>query len=177
MLHLSFLRWSLGLLATALPLLLAAQLDYALDIPDIAGDVTQSDFVGQIEITSFSYGVEAELDGPRTAGSVSQGCFLLGKSVDRASPLLFAAVTTRRSFPEITLTAYRYNDGNLSLPIVYTFRNVHITKWETGAEGESGIDEVIGIVAEEVEIEYTIYDETGAREGIITTSYNFAVPE
>ncbi|WP_116126468.1 type VI secretion system tube protein Hcp [Lewinella sp. IMCC34183] len=162
------------LLVLILPSMLTAQLGYALEIPDIPGEETRLGFEDQITISSFSYGVSSDDDGGSSRPSVTQGCFLLGKFTDRATPFLFDAVARHRRFDEITFTAYRTTEGTVNL-IVYELRDVKITKWETGAEDGTAIEEVIGLVAEEVEVTYYLQDPSGGQTEY-SMKYNFATP-
>ncbi|PPK87670.1 type VI secretion system Hcp family effector [Neolewinella xylanilytica] len=163
----------LGLLVFALPNLLSAQLAYALEIEDIAGELSAVGYEDQIKICSFSYGISSDAGSGRVSPSVTQGAFLLGKSTDRATPFLFAAVARIRRFDEVTLTAYREGAGNQVI-MIFEFTNVVFTKFETGAEGSEGIDEVIGLLAEEVEITYRYYGNDGALAGTYVERFNFA---
>lgn len=165
-------RLLVGLLLLILPCLLTAQLGYALEVPDIPGEETRLGFEDQITISSFSYGVSSDDERGSSRPSVTQGCFLLGKSTDRATPFLFDAVTRHRRFDEMTFTAYRTTEGTVNL-IVYELRNVKITKWETGAEDGTAIEEVIGLVAEEVEVTYYLQDPSGGLTEY-SVKYNFA---
>ncbi|WP_116109194.1 Hcp family type VI secretion system effector [Lewinella sp. IMCC34191] len=174
MIHVTSFRWLLGLMALVLPLFLTAQLSYTLDIPEIPGEVRRAGFEDQIEITSFSYGISTEEETGRTSPTVTQGCFLLGKTTDRATPLLFEAVTKHTRFNEMTLTAYRTDARSSRIVITYQLTNVVVKKWETGAENGEGIQEVIGLVPAEVEITYYYYNDDGSLSGEYSYSYDFS---
>ncbi|MGB3800960.1 MAG: type VI secretion system tube protein Hcp [Lewinella sp.] len=165
-------RCLLGLLLLALPCLLSAQLAYALEVPGISGELSAVAYDDQIKICSFSYGFATDDAGRGGAQELTQGAFLLGKSVDRATPALFVAAARGKFFDEIILTAYREGGGN-QVAIVYKFTTAVIAKFETGAKDSKGIDEVIGLLAEEVEITYYYYGNDGGLDGTYVESFNF----
>ena len=175
MLHLTSLRWLLGLMVLALPHFLTAQLlSYALDIPEIQGGLQRDGFEEQIHITSFSYGISREEPAGGNRSTLTQGCFLLGKNTDRATPFLFQAVTNNTVFKEMTLTAFQDNLGQYGTIITYKLTNVVVKKWETGAENGETIEEVIGLVPAEINIKYTELEDDGSPGDEFEYTYDFA---
>ena len=173
MLNLIPRHWLLGLLVLALPTFLTAQLSYALDIPEIPGEVRRDGFEDQIRITSFSYGISREEPAGSNRRTLTQGCFLLGKNTDRATPFLFQAVTNNTVFKEMTLTAYRDDLGQYGTVITYKLTNVVVKKWETGAENGEHIEEVIGLVPATILIKYTELEDDGSAGDEYEYTYDF----
>jgi len=82
--------------------------DAFLKIDDIPGDATVKAHKDEIEVESYGWGItnaaDAGTGGGGGSGKVVLSDFRIVKSVDKSSPLLFAAVCTGEHFPEAVFT-------------------------------------------------------------------------
>jgi type VI secretion system secreted protein Hcp len=78
--------------------------DAFLKIDDIPGDATVKTHKDEIEVESYGWGIanaaDAGTGGGGGSGKTVLSDFRIVKSVDKSSPLLFAAVCTAEHFPE-----------------------------------------------------------------------------
>jgi type VI secretion system secreted protein Hcp len=81
--------------------------DAFLKIKEIPGDSTIKAHKDEIEVESYGWGISNATDPTGGGGGVGKPVlsdFRIMKSVDRSSPLLFAAVCTGEHFPEAVFT-------------------------------------------------------------------------
>jgi type VI secretion system secreted protein Hcp len=78
-----------------------------LEIPEITGDSVVGDHEGQIDCTSWSWGVSQSCNMHKSTGGTEAASHVsdvvVTKKIDKASPNLFLDSTTGRHFPAITL--------------------------------------------------------------------------
>lgn len=101
----------------------------------------------------------------------------IGKSSDKASPLLFRAAALVETFPEMTLKVLARVGGSGSQVIrEYRFTNVYVTLYEEGGTaGNNAVDEVISISPGQVEITHHEFDRTtGNLKGTTVAYFDFA---
>lgn len=153
--------------------------EYYLDIRNIPGEVTVPAYEDQICITSFSWGVRHEasstVGGGGGASAANAAEFKFGKSLDRASPLLFGAVANGERFPELTFTIARTGEMGTFVEAIYVLTNVTFTGFQPGGEVDSGqTKEVISLVAEEVKISHFRQDPDGSPGDETIFTWDFA---
>lgn len=76
---------------------------------DIKGDATEKGKEGLIKTISFQHEVVSPRDAAsgQATGKRQHKPLVITKEIDKASPLLMAALTTSENLPEVTLTFYR----------------------------------------------------------------------
>ncbi len=102
----------------------AAAQDAFLLVPGIPGDSTQVRYEDWIEVVSLSQGFDGSAKGP------SACTVLVGKPLDKAGPLLWAAAVTGQTFASIQIDIVRGSDK----PVKYyelTLNNVRVSSINT----------------------------------------------
>lgn len=108
-------------------------IDAYLKIEGIPGESTAADYPDQIEVVSFSHGVQQEVSmtasssGGATVGRSNHDDFSITKETDKATPVLLQRCCQGMHIPSVTLTLVRAG-GEKRLPfMVYTMTNVLIS--------------------------------------------------
>jgi type VI secretion system secreted protein Hcp len=119
----------------------AMTIDCFLQIPGIAGESTDRNFAGQIDVLSWKFGAThpgAPHIGPGgSVGRVDVRDLAVTKWLDRATPALVQACCAGRHFANATLTCRRGG----SSPVRYVrlnFDDVLITSVATGGSADEG---------------------------------------
>ena len=152
---------------------LSAQTLAFLKLDGVDGNAATAGYKDQICITSFSWGVERELNttgGGGGAGVARQTPMLLGKEIGPASPLLLDGVVRGKTYSDATLSLVREDPGtgDIILIATYEMENILLEKYLPGVEAGMTPREVFSLLPEQ--ITYTVFDPTGA----ISTSWNFS---
>ncbi|MEN6320478.1 MAG: type VI secretion system tube protein Hcp [Syntrophaceae bacterium] len=112
-------------------------LDAFMKIDGIPGESSDAQFKDWIEVVSFNW----ELDAPSSATSRTGGlrCSAFGvvKVIDKATPLIFKAMTQAERINEIDVAFCRAGKEKVKY-LDYVFKNCIITKVTFGTTGESG---------------------------------------
>jgi type VI protein secretion system component Hcp len=89
----------------------------ALKLPGIAGDVTVAGYQGTIEVSSLTGEVERPVTiGSREPGPPTFGDLMIHKRFDSASPALFLASVTAKSFSNAVFTFLHGSGGQFKRP-------------------------------------------------------------
>ena len=115
-----------------------ASADYFLKIDGIEGESLDDEHRGEIEILSYSWGMSNPTSlgsGGLSAGRVRASEFIITKTADKATPLLFSHCTRGRHIPSVTLTVRR--EGHTF--VTWELRDVVITSFKSKGDPGSGI--------------------------------------
>jgi type VI secretion system secreted protein Hcp len=118
--------------------------DMFLKIDGIEGEATDSKHKAEIEVHSFSWGVSNSGSSAHGTGAGSGKAnvqdFSFSMTMNKASPKLFLACTTGQHIAKAVFTARKAGGGNKPGQeyLIFTFSDVLISSYQTGAAGGSG---------------------------------------
>ena len=136
-------------------------------IDDIAGESQRAEHEDEIDFHDLRWNIEqgsaAQVGKGRSRARAQVGAINVRKFTDAASAYLALACMQGKSFPEMTLSV-RKDSGEAHLDyLIITMENVTISKFETVGVGdeEDGqmIEEIVGIVFENVTYKYTVQED------------------
>ena len=123
-------------------------IDAYLKIEGIPGESTAAGYEDQIEVVSFSHGVQQEVSitassaGGATVGRSNHHDFSITKETDKATPVLLQRCCQGTHIPAVTLTLVRAG-GEKKVPfMVYTMTNVLISSVSYGASDSMPVETV-----------------------------------
>ena len=116
-------------------------MDYFLTIDGIKGSSATKGHVGDIEISSFSFGASQSNIGSQSsgagAGKVSINSFSIMKVTDKTSPLLMKAYKSGANIKSISL-ALPFNQGSLTIIL----QNVRVRAYSSSSSGDNPTESV-----------------------------------
>jgi type VI secretion system secreted protein Hcp len=150
--------------------------------PTVAGESTQANFTGWIEIYSFSWGASNPTtvsSGQKglSAGKVSISSFNLMKKADVSSPPLFAACAAGQHYggAVVNLLKATGTDGMQQIFWTYTFTDVMVEsiQWSGSSGGDDTPTESVSFAFGKVQVDYFTQDSaTGSMTNAGTASWN-----
>jgi len=150
--------------------------------PTVAGEATQNNFTGWIEIYSFSWGATnpttvSSGQAGLSAGKVSISSFNVMKNADKSSPPLFAACTTGQHYGGAVLNMLKATGtaGEQAIFWTYTFTDVMVEsiQWSGSSGGSDVPSESVSFAFGKVQIDYFTQDtSTGSMTNSGTASWN-----
>lgn len=136
-------------------------------IDGIAGESTDANHKGEMELMSFSHGVSqprsatVSTAGGGTAGRCNHTDMTITKSLDSASPVLNQTCCTGKHIASVVITLRRA-DGDKSVPyMVYKLSEVVISSVSVGGGSDSVPIETVTLNYAKIEWEYTKQDRKG----------------
>ena len=154
-----------------------AATDMFIKIGDIKGESQDDAHKGWIDLLSYSWGVSGPTrNSPKPqqpVGPLQAACaqeFTIMKSLDKASPLLFANAAAGTTIPSATVALAR-PDSNGSDYLVMTFSDVVITSVQNaGAAGGDRPSESISFNFGSVQVAYTPQSAAWAPGNAVTST-------
>ncbi len=150
--------------------------------PTVAGEATQANFAGWIEIYSFSWGASNPTtvsSGQKglSAGKVSISSFNIMKNADVSSPPLFAACASGQHYggAVVNLLKATGTSGMQQIFWTYTFTDVMVEsiQWSGSSGGSDVPTESVSFAFGKVQIDYFTQDTaTGSMTNAGTASWN-----
>ena len=121
-----------------------ANIDYFLKIDGIEGESTDAKHKNEIEVESFSWGEQNNIDtggggGGGGAGKVVPRDFQYTSRLSKASPRLLVACATGEHFKKAVLTGRRADKAQFEF-LSITFADVLVSSYDTSANAQ---DEVV----------------------------------
>jgi type VI secretion system secreted protein Hcp len=162
-------------LAVAIPASAAG--DQFIKFSDVKGDVLDKSHKGDVEILSWSWGVNTS--GAKTAAAASAGgkpsvhLFTFTKQVDRASSQLLAFALNGKHLKTATLTMRKAGARQPLEFLRITFDDLVVTSVDLSGNGEQVLESV-SIAFARVKYEYIPQSETGAAEAAMVTEWDVA---
>jgi len=155
-----------------------AATDYFLKIEGVDGESTDASHKGQIEISSFSWGVSNSgsmaAGGGGGAGKASFSDLHFTKTVDKSSPKLMEAVATGEHLRSVDLVVRKAGGEQLEYYKV-TLQDVLISGYSTtGTSGEAP-SESISLNFSKIVFEYTPQNADGTAAAPLRTGWDLAV--
>ncbi|MGH9350092.1 MAG: Hcp family type VI secretion system effector [Vicinamibacterales bacterium] len=150
--------------------------DTFLKLGDIKGESIDSKHKGEIEISSWSWGVSnAGSIGMGSGGGTGKASFhdlSFAHTVDKASPTLLLACSKGTHFPEATLTARKSGGGQQEF-IIMKLTEVLVTSVQLGG-GDGSAQESVTLQFGKVELEYSPQKPDGSLDAAVSYKYNIA---
>lgn len=123
-----------------------------LRLDHIQGEVTSQDYVGQIELLSYSHGLSYPLstaDGGQGTGKPSVGDINVTKTTDRASAPLIAAALRAEVLGQAKITFARTDGGLVVAYLVIDLTNARVTSVATSSAGDRPTEQ-LSLVSERI---------------------------
>lgn len=155
--------------------------DIYLKIEGIAGESQKQGHADEIELTSFSFGVNQSGSFHKGgqgggAGKASISDITVTKEVDKASPLLFQACATGRHIPSAVI--YSQKAGGNNAPV--TYYEIKLTKLlvsshqNNGSDGGDAIYETVTFNFARVDFIYTNQTAEGGKGAPVNAFFDVA---
>ncbi len=122
---------------------MATNMYMKIETPNVVGESTDSEHIGQMEIQSYSHGESqptsgtSSSSGARTTGKVSIQDFVVTKFLDKASPVLNLACCDGTHYKTITIQLFRAtSDGSKPVKYMeYILTDAIISTYRVSASG------------------------------------------
>jgi type VI secretion system secreted protein Hcp len=160
-----------GYLAAAQPATAATEIYMQVTAePPITGEVTVKNYVGQIQLLSYSQSVQAVASqatgSGASAGKPSCGPITLTKHVDKSSPLLIGAVMTGERIPQAVISFVDTQNANgrsaQRNDYTITLTEVMLTSVQQSDASPAELTESVSLIAARFAIDYVPFSPTGA---------------
>ncbi len=150
--------------------------DYFLKIDGIQGESQDSNHKDEIQLLSFSWGGAQHSTvsgtGGSGAGKVSLSDFSIMKTMDKASPKLFQAMTKGTHVASATLTACKAAGQTSGKPfLTLKFKELFVTSQQLSGASEVP-SESVSFTYNEISIEYSTQNEQGNLTSTGAVTYN-----
>jgi type VI secretion system secreted protein Hcp len=148
-------------------------LDTHIKFDGVEGESTHKDHKGEIEVLSWSWGLEAPAPaGTRAAsGKAKPAEFRFVHNYDKASPLLARAGAGGRAFKEVQLTARKSGEGQKDF-LKVTMKEVFVTSLELA--GSEPLTESVALTPRFISYDYAPVDPRGGLGKTVSFSWNLA---
>lgn len=119
-----------------------AQFDQFIKIDSIPGESTDAKHVGEIEVLSYSFGMQhgeggaSSTGGARTGGRISHKPFVFTKLIDKASAKLMEKACDGSHIPKAVFQAHRAT-GEKQKYLQIDFENLVVSRFESKLPDES----------------------------------------
>jgi type VI secretion system secreted protein Hcp len=134
-----------------------AAFDYFLKIDGVEGESTDAAHKGEIDVDGWSWG-ESQPAGPGPggggAGKVSMNDFSFAMRLSKASPKLFLACAEGNHIKSAWLTARRAGGKEFDYFLKWSFSDLLISSYQTGASAESAPGDQVSFRFSKIEVEY-----------------------
>ena len=154
--------------------------DFHLKIEGVEGEAGHKDHKGEIEIHSWSWGVNNESGAASGGGSgkgkATGGNFRFSHNYDKASPVLAKNCVTGKHFKDVTLTCRKSGEGQQDF-LKVVMKEVFITSVAPGGSQGGDVVEVVECSYKDIEFTYKAQDEKGAAKGESKFGWNVASTE
>jgi type VI secretion system secreted protein Hcp len=150
--------------------------DYFLKIDAIDGESQDANYKNQIQLHSFSWGGAQHSTvagtGGSGAGKVSLSDFSIMKTLDKASPKLFQAMTKGTHVATAQLTACKSAGASGGKPfLTLKFKELFVTSQQLSGASEVP-SESVTFTYNEITMEYFVQDEKGNLTSTGAITYN-----
>lgn len=149
--------------------------DYFLKIDGIPGESLDSKHKNEIELVSFSWGLihTGRAAGTGGGGGAQFQDFHFTTYVSKASPQLFLACASGKHLKEANLSVRRTGKPQLEY-LKIRFRDVYVTSYEEAADDGDAPEEAVGLAFEQIEVEYSPQQASGALSAAIKAGWNLS---
>jgi type VI secretion system secreted protein Hcp len=145
----------------------------------VKGEATAKDHEDWLDIESFSWGVsQTGTMGMGTGGGAGKAHgqdIVISKRVDRATPNLFASITTGNHFDKATIEV-RKAGGSQMVYYQIVLEHVFVTSLNNAGGGDL-ISESFSLNFASMALTYYPQADQGSQEGAVEAKYNYSTQE
>lgn len=150
--------------------------DIFMQIPKVAGESTDAQFSGQIDVVGWNWGLtQAGSAGSGTGsgtGKVNIADITVTKFVDKSTPALMAACCAGTAYGPVVLSMRKAGNNPL-VYMVLTLGNVTISsQTHATSSADDRQTETVGLHFGTVQMQYTPQNADGSGGAAITTTWN-----
>jgi type VI secretion system secreted protein Hcp len=151
-----------------------------LDMGDgVKGESSLTDFVGKMELLSFSHGVAMQITGDlsnteRTSGKPNHQDMTITKYLDAASPVLAQGCCQGTGYPKVDIVIGRNDSGKVIELMRYTMKNVLISSISVGGGGGDKPVETVTLNYNDIAWKFTSQNASIGQKGIVNGTWNLA---
>lgn len=114
----------------------------------IPGESQLADYIGMIELLSYSHGVAQQITGDqsntkRTSGKPNHQDFTVTKYVDIATPKLIDFCNQAKPIPTVNITIGQNDNGHVTKIFVYVLKNALVSSISVGGGGGGKAQETV----------------------------------
>jgi type VI secretion system secreted protein Hcp len=155
-------------------------IDCHIKFDGVDGESTHKDHKGEIEVLSWTWGVQqtagAGVGGGSGKGKATPQDFHFTHMYDKASPVLAKHCVGGKHFPTMKLTGRKAGEGQKDF-LVITMKEVYITAVQPGGSHGGDVVEQVSCSYKDVEFAYKPQDDKGALGGEVKFGWNTASTE
>lgn len=142
-----------------------ATADMFLKIKGVTGESSDADHKGEIEVVSWSWGLQAatSVATGQALGKATLSELHIVKRVDQSSPTLMSYLRTNKEIPEAVLTVRKAGKGPLEY-FKIELENARLTSLQAESQGVELVER-LDVGFSKIRVSYTPQDSTGARGG------------
>jgi len=139
--------------------------DMFLKVQGVTGEAADTDHKGEIEVVSWSWGMQASVSAATglASGKSTISELQIVKRVDQSSPTLMAFLNKNKLVTQAQLTVRKAGKTPLEY-LKIELENVRVTSLKTESAGPELVEHV-SLGFSKVRVSYTPQDPTGARGG------------
>jgi len=158
-------------LLTVAPGAIAAS-DYFLKLDGVPGESTDEGHRGEIEILSWSWGMDQTGTGAAAArgGRTCLTDLALAKGLDKATPAMLASAASGMVIPTAILVGLRPGGERRQEYLRIELRDVIVTSYQTGGSGGSVPVDSFSLNFSRISVEYTEQKPDGSPGGKVQTT-------
>jgi type VI secretion system secreted protein Hcp len=153
-----------------------ATVDYFLKIDGIEGESTSATHKGEIDLESWSWGETQShptgVGGGGAGGKVTMSDFHFTTPFSKASPKLFLKCAEGSHIKAAWLTAHRGAGKAADYFLKWTFSELLISSYQTGAAEDLPVDQV-SLNFAKIEVEYKPQNPDGSLGTVVAFRYDF----
>jgi type VI secretion system secreted protein Hcp len=145
---------------------------------DIKGESLDDKHKDEVEVLSWSWGVENTVKGPGSAAGAGAGAgrasfhdLAFTHKIDKASPVLMKACATGVHLKEATITHRKASKGQQEF-LIFKMNDVIITGVTSGDSGEGGSLETVSLTFSKIDLEYRPQKADGSLDAGIHFKYD-----
>jgi type VI secretion system secreted protein Hcp len=139
--------------------------------PDVTGEATDVDHKGEIDVVSWSWGIQSPRDGAtgKASAKFKLNELLIVKRIDRSSPVLMQLAKYNKVVEVATLTLRKAGTGQLTF-LTVELKNARVTAVNVQCENSvttasTEVVERVNLGFDHVSVTYTPQGSTGAKGG------------
>jgi type VI secretion system secreted protein Hcp len=147
--------------------------DFHIKFDGVEGESTNKDHKGEIEVLTWSWGLDAPVPAGTGAasGKAKAAEFRFVHNYDKASPLLARAGASGRVFKQVLLTARKSGEGQKDF-LKVTMKEVFVTSVQLS--GAEPLSESVALSPRFISYDYAPTDAKGSLGPTVTFSWNLA---
>ena len=146
---------------------------------DVTGESSLTDYVGKMELLSFSHGVAMQITGDisnteRTSGKPNHQDMTVTKYLDAASPVLAQGCCQGTGYPQVDIIIGRNDSAKVIELMRYTMKNVLVSSISVGGGGGDKPVETVTLNYNDIAWKFTSQKSTIGQNGVVNGTWNLA---